>query len=35
MISSFDRKLRRKGYEQTISLGPGFAKVRETLVIKK
>ncbi|XP_060554752.1 uncharacterized protein KIAA1958-like [Ruditapes philippinarum] len=35
MISSFDRQLRRKGYEQTIALGPGFAKVRETLSMKQ
>lgn len=35
MITSFDRQLRRYGYEQNIACGPGFAKVRDTLSMKQ
>ena len=35
MISSFDRQLRCKAYPQTISQGPAFARVRETLTMKQ
>jgi len=35
MVSSFDRQLRRKGYGQTISQGPAFKKVIETLAMKQ
>ena len=35
IICSFDRELRRKNYQQSITYGPGFAKVRDTLKMKQ
>ena len=35
IICSFDRELRRKNYQQSITYGPGFAKVRDMLKMKQ
>ena len=35
IICSFDHELRRKNYQHSITYGPGFAKVRDTLKMKQ